>query len=78
MVVIHLSIQDKLIHFVLARDIRERKEHERALLQAKALAESANKAKSRFLANMTHEIRTPFYDILSFAHFGLDKSRQAD
>ena len=42
----------------------ERRQAEKALLEAKDKAESANKAKSIFLANMTHEIRTPFNGIL--------------
>ncbi len=38
-----------------------------ALHQAKQIAEEANSAKSRFLANMGHEIRTPLNSILGFS-----------
>ncbi|MFW5443302.1 MAG: ATP-binding protein [Methylococcaceae bacterium] len=34
-------------------------------------AESANEAKTEFLANMTHEMRTPLHGILSFANLAL-------
>ena len=43
------------------------------LTQAKNAAESANHAKSEFLATMSHELRTPMHAILSFASLGIEK-----
>ncbi len=56
----------------LAAVFAERQQAEAALRQAKAAAESANRAKSEFLANMSHEIRTPMNGILGMTELALD------
>lgn len=48
-------------------DVTDLQEKEEALIQAKEKAESANHAKSLFIASMSHELRTPLNAILGFS-----------
>lgn len=49
----------------VATDVTAEKEIEENLRLAKSIAEEANKAKTSFLMNMSHDFRTPFSGILS-------------
>ena len=59
----------------LARLVEERTA---GLERARAAAERANLAKTEFLANISHELRTPMHAILSFANFGVEKHERAE
>lgn len=49
------------------RDISEQRKIQKELLEAKDRAELSDKLKSEFLAQVSHEIRTPINSILSFS-----------
>lgn len=50
-------------------DISERKKMEEELCKSQIAAEAANKAKTEFLRNMEHQLRTPFSGIYSMVEF---------
>ncbi len=58
-------------------DITERKGMEFGLIEAQRKAEEANKSKSAFLADISHELRTPMHGILNYADFGIRRVAKA-
>lgn len=83
----HLLIQfvDQTERILMLNELEQHRQHLEAqvslrtteLQAAKELAESANRAKSTLLANLSHEIHTPLNAILGFSRILRDKSGDA-
>lgn len=64
------NLEQRRLRLVLAAQAQ-------ALQEAKEKAEQANSAKTLFISNISHELRTPMHAILSFARLGADKIDRA-
>ncbi|WP_144209645.1 hybrid sensor histidine kinase/response regulator [Shewanella donghaensis] len=70
--VIPIQLGDEMFFTAFLRNISEQKSREEELRQAKEQAEAGSEAKSRFLATMSHEIRSPLNAVLGSVDLLLD------
>ena len=62
---------------IFIRDVSERKLAEQKMIEAVSLAEQSSEAKSEFIANISHELRTPIQGINGFSELGLKRFEKA-
>jgi len=68
------DLEGKIIGMLgVSVDITDRKKMEEDLRIAKEASEAASRAKTEFIANMGHDIRTPLTGIIGFSHYLEDK-----
>ncbi|HKQ18109.1 MAG TPA: ATP-binding protein [Candidatus Eisenbacteria bacterium] len=62
----------------LARLVRDFFAQRESLIEARRAAEAAASSKEQFLANISHELRTPMHGILSYSRFGVEEAETAE
>ena len=62
----------------LEQEIAERKRTETQLSKAMRAAESANLAKSQFLASMSHELRTPLNAVIGYSEMLIEEAEETE
>ena len=76
------EVEGRTKHILVISDRTADKQVNQALSDAVAAAETANRAKSTFLSNMSHDIRTPMNAIIGFTTLAIsnidDKNRVKD
>ncbi|HPD77286.1 MAG TPA: ATP-binding protein [Spirochaetota bacterium] len=72
------KVNDSILALFMLQDLTERIKYEEELKEEREKALAASQAKARFLASMTHEIRTPMSTILGMANLSLAEENKEE
>lgn len=73
-----VDLENNIIRIInVTQDISAEIEAEKKLQQAKEMAEALNLQKDMFIANVSHEIRTPIHAVLGFTELLLEKEEDS-
>lgn len=73
-----VKLKDRYILSAFIRNISQRKEYEREIIEARDKAEEASAAKLTFLSMMSHEIRTPLNAVIGTSQLLLEEDPRKD
>jgi len=73
-----LKLQTTRLQKDRALQEKQLEDHTQELIRAKEFAESANRSKSQFLANMSHDIRNPLNSIIGFSQILKEDAAQSE
>jgi len=73
--IVEQDLENLMITETLKESVQKAETLEKQAMLAKEEAEKANNAKSNFLAQMSHDLRTPITTVIGFAKFGQEEAQ---
>ena len=73
--IVEQDLENLMITETLKKSVKKAETLEKQAMLAKEEAEKANNAKSNFLAQMSHDLRTPITTVIGFSKFGQEEAQ---
>ena len=72
-----VAVPDRALTYVLGRDLTEDRRVQRELIAARSAANAAARAKTEFIASMSHQLRTPMNGVIGMTDLALETDLNA-